>query len=140
MNTTVTVNFPKPVYRHLKQQARVLQRPIDDIVVQTVTRRLPLWFDIMPLDFENEVAQLDNSSVSQLMKFAKRKLAIAKQRKLDALLQKNGEGTLTSKELVELDHLQLEANLLMLKKAKALALLKNKGYDLPVSEPGKAER
>jgi hypothetical protein len=69
---------------------------------------------------------------AQLQKIAKSKLPSAKQRQLGRLLQKNSEGTIIMNELTELDNVQLEANFLMLKKAKALALLKSLGYPLPL--------
>lgn len=134
METTITVSFPKPVYQRLQRQARVMKAPISEIVVQTVKQSFPVWLGKIPPDFENELSRLDNLSIPQLQMLAKRKLPIVKQRKLDKLLQKNSEGTITLNELAELDDVQLEANLLMLKKAKALALLKRKGYPLPLSE------
>ncbi|MCI0692743.1 hypothetical protein L0337_12165 [candidate division KSB1 bacterium] len=128
------MNFPKPVYRRLRQQAKVFRRPIDDIVVQTVKKGLPLWLDSIPPDFENELSQLDNLSVPQLQKLARSKLSNAKQKKLDRLLEKNSEGTITFKEIEELDSLQLEVDLLTLKKAQALALLYERGHKLSLSK------
>jgi hypothetical protein len=132
METTITVDFPKPVYQRLQRQSRVMKIPIAEIVVQTVRHRLPLWLETIPPDFEKELAQLDDLSIAQVQKIAKSRLPSAKQRKLDKLLQKNSEGTITMNELSELDNVQLEANFLMLKKAKALALLKSLGYPLPL--------
>jgi hypothetical protein len=132
METTITVDFPKPVYQRLQRQSRVMKIPIHEVVVQTVKHRLPLWLEAIPPDFEKELAQLDDLGAAQLQKIAKSKLPIAKQRKLDRLLQKNSEGTITMNELTDLDNVQLEANFLMLKKAKALALLKSLGYPLPL--------
>jgi hypothetical protein len=133
METTITVDFPKPVYQRLQRQSRVMNIPISEVVVQTVKHRLPLWLETIPPDFEKELAQLDDLSVAQVQKIAKSRLPSAKQRKLDRLLQKNSEGTITMNELAELDNVQLEANFLMLKKAKALALLKSLGYPLPLN-------
>jgi hypothetical protein len=134
METTITVNFPKPVFQRLRHQAMVFKRPIDDVVVQTVKKGLPFWLDEIPTDFENELSRLDNLGISQLRKLAKSKLPMAKQRKLDRLLQKNNMGTITLNELAELDDVQLEASFLMLKKAKALALLKNRGHSLSLRD------
>jgi len=131
MDTAITVRFPKPVYRRLQRQAKVLKRSIDDVVVQTLNRALPLWFDMIPPDFEKKLAQLHDLPIAQLQRVAKSKLPLAKQRKLDRLLQKNSEVALTSQELAELDQVQLEANFFMLKKAQALVVLKSRGYRLP---------
>jgi hypothetical protein len=132
METTISVDFPKPVYQRLQRQSRVMNIPISEVVVQTVRHRLPLWLETIPPDLEKELAQLDDLSIAQVQKIAKIRLPSAKQRKLDRLLQKNSEGTITMNELAELDNVQLEANFLMLKKAKALALLKAQGYPLPL--------
>jgi hypothetical protein len=133
MGTAVTVHFPKPVYRRLQRQAEVLKRSIDDVVVQTLNRALPLWFDMIPPDFEKKLAQLNDLPVVQLQRLAKGQFSFAKQRKLDRLLQKNRDGVLTTEELARLDEVQLEANFFMLKKAQALVILKSRGYRLPIS-------
>lgn len=137
METTITVDFPRPVYQRLRRQSRIMNIPINEVVVQTVRHRLPLWLETVPPDLEKELAQLDDLSVAQVQKIAKSRLPSAKQRKLDRLLQKNSEGTITMNELSELDNVQLEANFLMLKKAKALALLKNLGLPLPLNNVSK---
>jgi hypothetical protein len=49
------------------------------------------------------------------------KFAAAKQRRLDQLLEKNSEGTLTSKEKAKLEQLVAEAEQLMVANAKRLA-------------------
>ena len=83
METTITVRFPKPVYRSLNQQAKIFNRPLDDIVVQTVKKGLPFWMDAIPPDFESELAQLGKLNPAQLQKIAKSKLSGVKQKKLD---------------------------------------------------------
>jgi hypothetical protein len=49
------------------------------------------------------------------------KFSAAKQRRLDALLDKNSEGTITPKERVRLEQLVAEAERLMVANAKKLA-------------------
>lgn len=134
MDTMITINFPKPVYRRLQKEAKVMRMQITEIVIETVKRNPPLWLDMFPPQLEAELAQLDRLGISQLQKIAKSRVPAAKQRKLARLLAKNSEGTLTSKESTELDEAHLEANSLMLKKAKALALLKEKGCTLPITD------
>lgn len=50
-----------------------------------------------------------------------RKLPAAKQRRLDRLLEKNSEGTITTKEKAALEHLVAEAEELMVANARQLA-------------------
>jgi predicted transcriptional regulator len=68
MSVAITVHFPDPVYQRLQQQASVLERPVDDIIRQTVEQGLPLWLDSIPPNFERQLAQLDKVSLSQLKK------------------------------------------------------------------------
>ena len=80
---------------------------------------------------------MNDLSLAQLQKIAKSKLPAHQQRKLDRLLEKNSEGTITVNELAVLDAVQLEANSLMLRKAKALALLHRMGFPLPLPNRGR---
>jgi len=137
METTVTVDFPKPLYERLQHQSRMMKAPIAEIVVQTVRYNLPAWLEVIPPDFEKELAQMGDLSLARLQTIARSTLPVVKQRKLNKLLQKNSEGTITLNELAELDDVQLEANFLMLKKAKALALLKKMGRPLSLSDNGR---
>jgi hypothetical protein len=136
METTVTVDFPKPVYQRLQRQSRIMQAPIAEIVVQTVRYSLPAWLDVIPRSTRKHYQNV-RFEQRAVEKIAKSKLSITKQRKLDKLLEKNREDDLTPKELAELGALHLEANFLTLKKAQALALLKERGCKLPLLSSGK---
>jgi hypothetical protein len=57
METTISVDFPKPVYQRLQRQARVMNIPIHEVVVQIVRHRLPLWLETIPPDLFNPNAQ-----------------------------------------------------------------------------------
>jgi hypothetical protein len=133
MDTTITVQFPRPIYRRLQRQAQVLERPIGEIVVKTVEHGLPMWLNTFPVEYEQELAKLQNLDSLRLQKIAESKLSETKQRKLSKLLQKNSEGTISAKELEELDNLHLEVDFLTLKKAQALVLLKERGHGRPIS-------
>ena len=132
METTITVDFPKPVYQRLQRQARMMQAPIAEIVVQTVQYSLPAWLEVIPPEHEKALVKLYDLSNAQLERIAKSKLSRPKQQKLDKLLEKNREDFLTFREREELDVLHLEADFLTLKKAQALVILKERGCKLPL--------
>lgn len=131
MGIPITVYFPKPVYRRLQQQARVMKQPVDEIVVGSVQRGLPAWLNRFPEELEKELEGLDRLSSVQLRKLALSKLSRNKQRRLETLLHKNSAGAMTAKEEAELDGLHLETSFATLKKAQALILLKSRGETLP---------
>ncbi|MBI4585608.1 MAG: hypothetical protein HY717_16460 [Planctomycetes bacterium] len=130
MSTSITIHFPKQIFQRLKRQSQVLEKPIDEIVVETVSQGLPLWLEKIPEKCEREMAQILKLDNLQLQRIAGAKLPKSKQSKLDKLLLKNSQGSLSLKELEDLDDLQLEANFMTLKKAQALALLRSRGIDL----------
>ncbi len=131
MGIPVTVHFPKPVYQRLQKEARVMKRPLDEIVVSSVQQGLPVWLNRFPEELEKELARLDRLNSLQLQKLALSKLSRNKQRRLEKLLQKNSADTITAKEQAELDGLHMETSFATLKKAKALTLLKIRGEQLP---------
>jgi hypothetical protein len=76
------------------------------------------------------------------------KFPAAKQRRLDELLEKNGDGTITRKEKVKLEQLVAEAEKLMVANARRLAAFsRNQGVSAPTGavpvtvwvQPGHAE-
>ncbi|MFQ5632149.1 MAG: hypothetical protein ACE5I1_25550, partial [bacterium] len=129
----ISVNFPEPIYHSLKRQAHALKTSVDEIVVQTVKQGLPIWVNMVSTQQEKELAKLNDLDSKNLRRIAQSKLSAKKQNKLDRLLEKNIASHLTSDEIEELDALQLEANLLTLKKAKALALLKSRNDKILLS-------
>ena len=124
MGIPVMVHFPMPVYQRLQHQARVMKKPVDEVVLQTVEQGTPLWMNRFPDEFEKELSGLRHLSYQQLEKIAKSKLSPKKQNRLELLLEKNAEGTLTADECNELDALHMGTSFLTLKKAKAMLLLK----------------
>lgn len=118
------VHFPKPVYQRLQHQARVMKKPVDEIVVCSVQQGLPVWMNRFPDELEKDLAGLRRLGSQELQKIAKSKFSPKKQSRLELLLEKNVEGTLTAEEYNELDGLHMETSFLTLKKAKAMLLLK----------------
>ena len=76
------------------------------------------------------------------------KLSSAKQRRLDELLDKNSEGTITQPEKARLQRLVADAEQLMVVNAKRLAKFARKGISVPAGavpvtlwvKPGESER
>lgn len=134
MNTTISVRFPKALYQRLRQHAQALASPLSEVIVQTVEHGLPIWINMISTEQKKELARLENMGDTSLERIAFKRFPIKKQRKLDQLLQKHAENKITPKEIVELDKLQIEANFLTLRKAKALALLRNREFH--ISPPG----
>src|SRR5574341_2682845 len=91
METTTTVDFPKPIYQRLQRQSRMMQAPIAEIVVQTVRYSLPAWLEVIPPEHEKALAKLYDLSNTQLEKIAKSKLSIKKAQALALLKERGGK-------------------------------------------------
>ena len=69
-------------------------------------------------------------STSALLQVACERLTAAQVRQYDRLLEKNRQGTLTSRERARLTHLRHTADRIMLCRARAYVLLKWRGYSI----------
>jgi len=67
----------------------------------------------------------------ELRQVAVNQVPLGQQARHQALLDKNGEGTLSGAERLELTSLRLNADQLMLRKAYAWSLLRWRGYPVP---------
>jgi hypothetical protein len=109
-----------------------MKQPLEKAVAHIIEFGLP------PLDsptgFEADLQVLEALDDEALWDVLFSKVSPATQRKLHRLLEKNQAGTLTERERLQLDALQQEADLVMLRKAHAAVLLKWRGHCIPTLE------
>ena len=89
----------------------------------------PRWDDV-PVQFQTELAALDRLDDKALWQIARSQQSDHEMDRYEALLYKNANETLTPAEKDELNILRQKADLLMLRKAHAAALLRWRGYQL----------
>jgi predicted transcriptional regulator len=136
-----TIELPPDVYKRLERVAQVNRQPVNALAAQVLAAHLPSADDELPAEFENALKELETFDNDALWEVMVDILPTVRQRKLHRLLEKNSEGTLTAKDRAELDAFQREANLLMLRKAHAAVLLKQRGVKIPtVEELGELQR
>lgn len=123
------------LYQQLRRQAQETQRSIDDLVEHTLRRHLspPLGSNLPP-EIQTELEALENLSDDALWQIAESKMNPDKVAMYDALLERQKLGTLTPEGYAWLKKLRHEADALMLRKAHAYVLLKNRGHQLPTLE------
>jgi hypothetical protein len=110
----------------------MLQRPVEEFLLDTVTTALPLLDDLPPESVE-DMAALALLNDKALWRVAQSTLSKAAQKRLDWLLDQQGRRELTPAEQQELDQLLHEYERVVLTRAQAVVLLKQRGYD--VSDP-----
>ncbi len=130
----VTLHLPELVYQRAKHAAEVLQRPVEDLIVDTLTSTLPVLDDV-PIEMGGEIAAMAHLSDEALQGLATSTLRPERQVLLSELLDQQGCGELDEVGQRELAVLMAEYGRLMLRRAKAVALLLARGKPVPVLTP-----
>ena len=128
----VTLHLPDKIYQRVRQTARTLQRPLQDFLVDALATALPLLDDLPP-EMADDMSTLALLNDTALWRAAQSSLSPSSQERLDLLLDKKGQGVLTVKGQQELDQLLKEYERVVLIRAQAALLLRQRGYD--VSDP-----
>ena len=130
-----TVIVSDSLYQQLRRQAQETQRSVDDLVEQTLQRHLssPIASNLPP-EIQAELKALEDLSDDALWQIAESKMNPDKVAMYDALLERQKLDTLTPEGYAWLKKLRQEADALMLRKAHAYVLLKNRGHQLPTLE------
>lgn len=128
-NQTVNVRLPESLFQKLQHVATVTHRSMEDVLVTTVDAALPLTPDI-PTDMAYDLAAMLLFNDESLKAAAQSSLSPAQQKRLKQLAQAGGERSLTEAESDELKSLLDLHDRAVLRRAKALAILAQRGYDI----------
>lgn len=127
----VTISLPEAIYSRLQHAARATQQSLSDMVLRSLEVGSPPTWDDAPVQFQASLTALDRLDDDSLWKIAASKVTEDEMDRYEQLLELNSNGALSSKEKQELEKLREEADLFMLRKAHAAALLRWRGHILP---------
>jgi hypothetical protein len=133
MSETVTLTLPDSVLQPLKRTAQAVHQPIEELLVTALQSSLPalqglseeLIADLTALE------TLDNEALWQVMKETVPSQTQANLSDLLERQQRDPATPLTNAEQERLALLQQQADLVMLRKARAAVLLRFRGKRLP---------
>jgi hypothetical protein len=128
---TVSVGLPRSVFLKLKQAAELTHRSVEDILVTTVNAAL-VEPPGLPADLANELAAMHLFSDQALRAAVHPSLSPSEQVRLSQLNHNAGERCLTQSETAEQEHLLDAYHRSVLRRAKALAILAQRGHPLEV--------
>ena len=128
----VTIHLPNEFYERMRRAAQIQQRPLEKFLLDAAITGMPLLNDLPP-ELADEMAALVLLNDAALWRVGRRTLPSEKQEQLDTLLRKKGRGELLPEEQQALDELLAEYEHVVLARAHAAVLLKQRGYD--VSDP-----
>jgi hypothetical protein len=124
----VTVDLPLPLFRFLARLAEQTHQPLEKLVAQSVAGNLPPSVDNAPEEIQSELLALQWLPIEELEQIAYEQVAKKSQKQHLHLLEK---GNLTVAEQRKLSKLRQQADLLMLRKAYAWAVLRWRGHPIP---------
>jgi len=125
---TVTITLPPPVYRCVKQQSQLTHSSIAEELLAVVTD-YSLHYALTD-DIEQELAQLDVLTERELWQAAQTKVSSEATDAMQALVEKQQREGLTDQERQQAHVLSHFFNRTMLVRAKAAAILKQRGHDV----------
>lgn len=131
--TIAVVHVPLPVdiYRRLEQVAVRQKKSVETVLSETLQVALPTP-DEIPLAIQQEIDKLDLFTNTSLRQIALSDMRNEDASALDQLLDWQNMRPLTEKEEVKLTALQTEYGRILLRKARAFALLAERGSPLPL--------
>jgi len=123
---TVTLRVPNPVYKRVKRAAEALQRPLEEMIVNTLRVAVPPLDDVSPT-MAAELAALSSLSEEALWQVARSVMAAKLQTRLHTLSATQRQRRLTVAEEKKINALRQEYGRITLRKAQAYALLHQRG-------------
>lgn len=128
MATTITVTLPDAIYVRIQEAANATAMTQDEVLTQSVALTLPELEVDLPDELRTEFRAMSLANDAKLWEVAHSQMDKKRQRQLEQLANLQKERALTLGEQTTLSRLFNEAELVMLRKAEAFAVLARRGY------------
>jgi hypothetical protein len=126
----LSLGLPEDVYERVRRAARGMNQPVETAPVNIVRAATPSP-EKVPAEYR---AELEDLGDEELWRIARSRLAPARQRRLERLLDKNRRGKATDRERRTSADLRSEADRLTLRRSCAALPLKYRGHRVPNPE------
>ncbi|MCO5186420.1 MAG: hypothetical protein M9941_17010 [Anaerolineae bacterium] len=130
---TITINLPQSLFQSAEKIAQITQRPLDEVVRDSLTHTLPPLDDVAAEDMEM-LARLSTLDDTALWRKAEQQLTSAEQDEMQQLLERQSSDSLQQEESERLAALMDEYGRLLVQKAHAWLLLARRGYKTPLQQ------
>jgi hypothetical protein len=130
--TTVAVHIPESLFHKLKRAAELTHRSVEDVTVTSLEAVLPSAQNLPP-DIANELAAMHLFSDEALWAATAPSFSPTEEYRLNQLNAAAGERDLTPAEEAEQQNLITAYQRSVLRRAKALAILAQRGHRIPVT-------
>jgi hypothetical protein len=129
----LTLELPEDIYERLRRAAKGMNQPVENALVNIVRAATPS-LEKVPAEYRAELEAMEELGDEELRTILRSRLAPAKQRRLERLLDENQRGRLTDRQRHALGELRRDGDRLMLRRSYAALLLKYRGHRVPSLE------
>ena len=130
MSQNVTLTLPDSVFQPIQRTARATNQRIEELLLHALQASLPP-LEGLPDDVVENLTALETLNDQSLWQVMGETVPAALQRELSELLERQQSASLTVAERERLTMLQQQADLVMLRKARAAVLLRFRGKRIP---------
>lgn len=125
----VTITLPQEIYERVNKQSQLMHRSVADQLVEVVISSVQEQ-ENLPTDIEQELAKLKLFNDEELWQAARITAPPEKEERIQELLDKQQLEGLSDSEKQEADNISHFFNRIMLVRAEAAVLLKERGYEI----------
>ena len=126
----LTLELPEDIYERVRRAAKGMNQPVEKALVNIVRAATPS-LEKVPAEYRAELEAMEDLGDEELWRISRSRLAPAKQRRLERLLDKNQRGELTDRERQALGGLRAMADRLMLQRSYACLVAEVPGTSAP---------
>ena|SRR5687767_15805648 len=126
---SVTLTIPEHLYNQARRLAEKKSVPIEQLLVHQL-EAIFVELPSLPSDEQSELEALTHLSDQALWTIAREQMPEEIQQRMQSLMTANNLGTISTSERDELTTLVEQGQRLMLRKAKAMALLTERGHSV----------
>ena len=130
MPQTITLTLPDNILQPAQRVAQATRQSVEELLVTALQAALPT-LEGLPPDVVQHLVALESLDDQTLWQVMLENVPLDQQHQLHALLLRNQAGMLTDAEREQLAVLQQQADLVMLRKARAAVLLRFRGKRVP---------
>ncbi len=129
-----TITIPENLYAKVRQIAERDASSVEDVIRIRLEESLDEPLIDLPEDERSELRALNHLSDDALWTIAREQMAVAKQARLQTLMDRNSSGAITPDEHRELEQLVEQGQRLTLRKAEAMKYLLKRGYTVTLND------
>jgi hypothetical protein len=130
MPQTITLTLPDNVLQPVQRVAQATKQSVEELLVTALHAALPT-LEGLPPDVMQHLVALESLDDEALWRVMLETVPPDQQHRLHDLLLRNQAGVLTASEHAQLAVLQQQADLVMVRKARAAVLLRFRGKRVP---------